>query len=775
MPILLRQILAATKVTEITPIIEAFQDEFTVHWNAVGGNENNLATVNLGSDPAAGLVERITNAIDAVLERTWLEKGSPSHLLSPRSAVAGWFQIPDGHLYNIEDARDPRIVALNEKVAVTLRDSELPDRPTVDIRDQGIGIASEEIGSSILSLHGNRKLRKLFLAGAFGQGGSTAISYSQYTVIVSRKVHAPGEQPHPVTVTIVRFNRGNVNIDKHGMYEYMVNHATGHPFTFDLPLEEFTPGTLVRHVSMDLGKYKSLMTAQTGSLWWLAHNYLFDPVLPFWIEEQRTNSSQGQGRTVTGNARLLTQGFHREDGNVEYMRTAPLTFRSGSVTVTWWVLTAEGENARNRITGYALPSQPIIITYNGQKQGQLPNTIIKNDLRLPYLERYLIVHVDCDRLDNESRRQLFPTTRESLRDTSLVEDLRRLVIDTLAGDDELKRLDQERKRRYTQRVDSESVENIRRRLANRVRTTVLAGAGGRSPRVIPPEPRPPQPPPPPIPVQEPPTLLQITSPSPRRVYAGKRFTLSFQTDADPALFLNPDSFVAVIDPPSFGQYTGTTNIRSGYGTAYFTASENLDVGAQARITIEVRPRRSPSLRDSIDAEVIALPTEAGGGPGQVPTPNINPMWVAQGDPFWVERGWNENSVAAVGHDEESYDIYVSSDNRLLNGLITRAQRRDTAAVDSIRDFYLEHISYHALLNHLDQEQVIQANGEGTEPADPEAVERLREGELRRACATLVGIMENLFEVLVTRSEEPGEDVSLSVAGAADGAAIGESS
>lgn len=775
MPALLRQLLTTSKVADITSIILAFQDHFTVHWNAVGGNENNLATINLGSDPAAGLVERITNAIDAVLEREWIEKGSPSHLLSPRRAVAEWFQIPEGHLYNIEDARDPRITGINERVTVTLRDSELPDRPTVDIRDQGIGIAAEEIGSSILSLHGNRKLRKLFLAGAFGQGGSTAISYSQYTVIVSRKVHRPGEPPHPVTATIVRFNRGNVNIDKHGMYEYMVNHATGHPFTFDIPVEEFGPGTLVRHVSMDLGKYRSVMTAQTGSLWWLAHNYLFDPVLPFRIEEERNNTSRNQARTVTGNARLLTQGLRREDGNVEYMRTAPLTFRSGSVTISWWVLTAEGDNARNRIQGYVMASQPIIITYNGQKQGQLPNTIIKNDLRLPYLERYLVVHVDCDGLDNESRRQLFPTTRESLRDTSLVEDLRRLVIDTLTGDDELKRLDQERKRRYTQRTDSESVENIRRRLAQRVRATVLAGTGGRSPRVIPPESRPPQPPPPPIPVHEPPTLLQITSPSPRRVYAGRRFTLSFQTDADPALFLNPDSFVAVIDPPSFGQYTGTTNIRDGYGTAYFTASQDLEVGASGQIMLEVRPRRSPSLRDSIDAEVVALPTEASGGPGQVPTPNINPIWVAQGEPFWTERGWDENSVATVSHDEESYDVYVSSDNRLLNGLITKAQRRDMSAVDSIRDFYLEHIAYHALLNHLDQEQASQANGDGTDRAEPEAVEQLREGELRRACATLIGIMENFFEVIITRSDDQEESRSASVPGGANGAAVSESS
>ena len=48
--------------------------------------ENNLATINLSSDPAAGLVERVTNAIDAVLEREWVQRGSQrisGHLEKP--------------------------------------------------------------------------------------------------------------------------------------------------------------------------------------------------------------------------------------------------------------------------------------------------------------------------------------------------------------------------------------------------------------------------------------------------------------------------------------------------------------------------------------------------------------------------------------------------------------------------------------------------------------------------------------------------------------------
>lgn len=447
--------------------------------------------------------------------------------------------VPHGRLSEMVDLRDAAMTTLSDRVQVTLQDSERDDRPTLDIRDHGIGIKAGEFATSILSLHKSRKLRKLFLAGAFGQGGSTALAYSAFTIIVSRPALLPDDsddRSNELAFTIVRFNEGDPLTDKHGLYEFLVDHATGHPITITAPVD-FPSGTLVRHVSIDLGKYKNVLTAPTGSLWFLAHNYLFDPVLPFRLIERRAGKNSGAQRTAAGNFRLLSKGE-----NTEYQRNAALTFRSGAVTLTWWVLSPEGDQARNRLTQYVMASKPIVVTYNGQKQGDFPNTIIKNELRLPYLERYLIVHVDCDKLDNESRRQLFPTTRESLRDTVIGDDLKRLIVDTLSGDAELQRLDDERKRRYLQRVDTAAIENIRRRLGSRVKAVLRSAAGGAGPRVLPPEPRPQPDPQPPIPMQEPPTFLEIVSPDPRKVYAGKRFTIRFRTDADPAYFLKTRQF-----------------------------------------------------------------------------------------------------------------------------------------------------------------------------------------------------------------------------------------
>lgn len=750
MRISLDHILSATRVRDVTDLVTSLSRANPIAWYPVGGNDNNLAIINLGSDPAAGLIERITNAFDAVLELEWETRGRPTEVRSPRQASAKWLDIPEGRLAGLVDLRDPAVSAMTDRIVVTLHDSERRDRPTVDIRDRGIGILGRDFSDTILSLNRSRKLQRLFLAGAFGQGGSTALSYSPYTIIVSRSAFPDDDADTDIAFTIVRFNPGDPQVDKHGRYEFLVDGSSGLPPRLLADIESFPHGTLVRHIAMDIGRYSAVLTAPTKSLWYLTHHYLFDPVVPFRISDSRSSSTAGARRSVAGNHRLLTLGDH-----TEYQRRASLTFRSGTVRITWWVLAASGDSPRNRITQYTMPSKPIVITFNGQKQGDLPNTVIKNELGLPYLDRYLLVHVDCDELDSESRRQLFPTTREALRDTPIGDDLRALVVDILAGDPELKRLDRERKQRYMRRSDSAAVENIRRRLAKRVRASLLAGRSGQGPRTSPPDGSADvrSPARTPIPVLEPPTFLEIANPLPRRIYPGRRFTLRFRTDADPAYFLHPESFVALVEPPSLGQYSGTTNVEAGYGTAYFQASESAEPGLSGAVTLEVRPSRARSLIAEAPLMVVDLPGQAGGDGQDSQTPHINPVWVTSEDAFWNENDWTTASVARVIRTEDSVDIFVSAENRNLNRLIVRAHRRDEESVDAVKEFYLEHIAFHAYLADREAgafDRVPSPGPDGGDPeGDPDPVPLL-EREIARSCETICGIIEDLFDLVAER-------------------------
>lgn len=753
---ILPKILSAGSVANITDIIEEINNAYDTRWLPVGGRNNNLATINIGTDPAAGLTERITNAIDATLEKEWIINGKPQAVNNPRSAAEDWFKIPGGRLSKVTNIRE--FESLARSIEVTLRESEKDENPTVEIRDHGLGIAGQQFANTILSLNGSNKLNKLFLLGAYGQGGSTALSFNNYTVIVSKPYFdTKGKESKDKSVfcTIVRINPGDVNKDKHEWFEYLVDAKTNLPIELEADDTVFKPGTLVKHVAMEIGKYKSAITQLTGSLWYLCHNYLFDTIVPFTIRDERKRLTKDkiENRTVGGNNRRLTLGE-----STEYQRTVPLTFRDGKAIINYWVLGTEGtDDPANRIIQYTIKSQPIIITFNGQKQGYLPNTIIKNDLKLPFLEGYLIVQIDCDSLDNESKRQLFSSTRESLRDTNILGELRKLVFDTLNGDDKLRDLDHNRKQRYLKKDENEASEKLRKRLANRINVFLKEAGTGKTVQ--------PAPPPgqsasgkkqEPIPVQDPPTFLTITTPDEKEVYPGKSFSIKFKTDAHPNYFANPDTFLAISNPHSLCSYTGTANVVGGYGHVFFKVSEEAAIGSTATLTLELRPPREKSLSANVTVLTVKFPETADPGKqGDKSAPNINTRFVGADDPTYKTEKWTNESVAVVSIDHEGVEIWVSSANKNLEKLVARAQRRSDEAVESIKNYYLEHISFYAYMSHQAKQnkEVISDPDADGEIASDALLKRMTEADLKHACETICGILTDLFDYVVISASE----------------------
>lgn len=754
---LFKELLNANTAKEVTDFLETLIDKYTVQWTPVGGYKDNIATINIGTDPAAGLAERITNAIDAVIELKWVEQGKPTDISSPRTAVENWFDIKDGKLRTINNASDKKIEELARKIKVTLRDSERENYPTVEIRDQGIGIKGEDFSKTILSLHGQNKISKLFLMGAYGQGGSTALSYNNFTIIVSKPAFLQkGEKPN-VSWTIVRINPGNIDTDKLEWFEYCVDGRNGQPFSFEIEDKDFSHGTLVRHIGMDLGKYTAKMTGPTSSLWYLAHHYLFDPIIPITISGERQkdlNQGKVENRSIFGNNRRLTRGGGDEKNLTQYQQEVSLTFRDGKVTIYYWVLTLEGsEKPMDRIKNYCLASQPIIITFNGQKQGQLSNTIIKNDLKLPFIEKYLVVQIECDNLDNESKRHLFSSTRESLRDTSILEELKKLTVDTLNEDDELKRLDKERKDRYLKKDHTEALDKLRKRLATRINVYMKTAGGGKSVKATDTKESVKTKKQQPIPVNDPPTFLQILTEEGKEVYIGKTFSIKFKTDAHPSYFNNPDAFLAVIEPHSFGSFTGSARVIDGYGIAFFKTRDSIEPGTKANITLELRPPRQKSLSGSIGIEAVGYPEGADTNKaGDKNTPNIQIHAINENDQYYKDQEWTYDTVADVDIGNESVDIFINDSNKHLTKLISKAQQYNTQAVESIKNRYREHISFCAFMISQNKIEDRLIKDGGKEIAQ-EHIEAIKKASLENSCEAIVDLINDFFQVIVTESVE----------------------
>ena len=740
-----KELITAYTPKEVTNIIKKIGTN-KILWENVGKRRNNLATINIGTDPAGGVTERITNAIDAVLELEWKVQNEPEGFRTPRRAIESWYGIEDGKISNIKSARDKKIDALSDKVQVTLYDSGKDSKPTVEIRDKGIGLEPEEFSKTILELNGSNKIGKLHLMGAFGQGGSTALAFNNYTIVISKPHFKKDERKKSkVSFTIVRINPGDVEKDKHEWYEYIVNKATGQPFTLEINDDDFEAGTLVRHILMDLGKYSGSMTAPQRGLWYLAHNYLFDPLIPFTISDRRKGKTDN--RTVTGNNRLLTYTENRE-----YHNQVTLTFKTGKVTVYWWVLNTLGKDPRERIKHYTSVSNPFVITHNGQKQGTFGNGLIKKDLKLPYLDRYLIVQIETDYLDNDSKRQLFSSTRESLKETAIVEELTKLVVDTLNEDDKLKQLDKERKQRYFTKDDTQVLDSLKKRLARRINTYLQSSGGGTSVGTSSVGESSPTKKLPEIPFEDPPTFFEITTNSPKEVYANKSFSIKFKTDAHPNYFAKAETFAAFIDPQSIGSYTGTARVNNGYGIAYFKTNEDTEVGDKGEITLDLRPIGQKSLSSSIEIEIIERPEDAGKDDnGKNKSPNIRVDFIGEEHPFFTENNWNENSVASVISDQDEIVVYVSEENKNLQKLVVRAQRKNDDAVQNIKNKYLEHISFHAFV--LDKNSPDKILSKDDEEIPSESYEKVKESELRNASETVCGMINDFFESIIIESIE----------------------
>jgi len=749
------QLLKANTAKEVTDILEVLTDDYDITWIPVGGRGNNQSTINMGTDPAAGLIERITNSIDAVLDLEWYKQGCPEDINSPRTAAQKWFGLQDGKLRNIDDPSSKNIQELVRRIRVTLKDSERESFPTVEIRDFGTGIVGEDFSRNILSLNDDNKIDKLHQMGAYGQGGSTALSFNTFTIIISRphKILNKGDK---TSFSIVRFNSGGLGQRKLGWYEYCVG-QNNIPLSVTIPIENFKAGTLVRHIGMDLGKFTAKMTGPTSSLWYLAHHYMFDTILPFTISGERLkdlNKGRIENRSVLGNNRRLTRGGGDEKHLTQYMRDATLTFRDGKVTLYYWVLTIEGDKPWDRIKNYTHASQPIVISFNGQKQGHLLNSIIKQELKLPFLEKYLVVQIECDQLDNESKRQLFSSTRENTRDTSIKKELEKLVIDTLSADDELKRLDKERRDRYLKKDETEALDKLRKRLASRINQYIKASGGGSGVKATETGETVKTKKQPPIPINDPPTFIEITTPNEKEVYSGKTFSIKFKTDAHPNLFTNPDWFFAIIEPHSFGSYTGSARVVDGYGIAYFKTRESVEKGQAGIITLELRPPRQKTLSDTLDILSIPFPEDSDSTKaGSKSTPNIEIIPVNENDPYYKDHGWSGKTVAEIADDEDAVFIYINDSNNNLTKLIERAQQYSTQAVESIKNRYREHIGFCAFMiekNKVEDNLIFDEN----QVLLPEHVETIKKADLENGCETVCGMISDFFEYIRT---ETGED------------------
>lgn len=442
-----------------------------IRWVPVGGIENNVHPVEAASDPALALVERPTNSIDALLDLRARELAETAP--SPHEAARRWWGVPPDGLSSMSEESRRKLA---DQIRVTMVESDVTDRPTVVIQDQGTGQHPDDFPNTLLSLLASNKKGSTHVMGVYNAGGAASYKFARGTVIVSRL--APtllmGREDE-VGITVVRYDPLDPDKFKSGVYVYMVSKDGSVPRLDISEMPDLPFGTQVRLIEYQLSRYARGASEPKSSLWHLFHAALPDPALPFRIIETRVDRFSGlkgspARRVVTGLLHLLSRTGTTRYSDERQIQLGPA---KGSVYLRYFVLSEESDP-----DAYTTTEQGLALTLNGQRQLTKDRQWLKRNLDLFFLFRRLIVLVDGTLLTNAAKRDVFASTRETGVDSPLTKEILDRVVQELREDDNLYSLEEEAKRRVLESATRSTTERVKRQLAGQIAAYVKGTLGG---------------------------------------------------------------------------------------------------------------------------------------------------------------------------------------------------------------------------------------------------------------------------------------------------------
>ncbi len=646
---LLSQLLAADKLEEVRQLIDEFVQLKAgwVVWRPVGDRKNNSGTIQAAGDPARSLIERVTNGIDAVIERAHQEHHGKPDCRTPREAVQAWFGVPAAGLHKLSDVARRKLAQNSVTLALTPGDGRA--KRTVMVADKGLGLTAEQMPRTILSLNAENKIDKFYLAGAFGQGGSATFASSDYTLIASRSAKSAGT----IAFTVVKLEPPQGI--KLGTYVYLT--VSGNvPTTSDIPdaFGEFS--TVVKHFGYDLDDYPSPLGP--NSLYGRAQSTLFEPVLPFWFE----NKVHGYSRTIKGSRTALNGAKDEDEEERKLSADSPLFFADlgeyGQIGIEYWVLEPSAKFAPNK--AYVNGSKPIVLTINGQTHAEWSANILRKDAELMHLASRMVVHLDCNQLSFDAKRVLFVSNREESRKGLVQNLILQELLGALKADEKLAELEEQARLAGMKEKDENAEREVRKEVARMLRLFGFAasedagdkkskdskekGPGGENKK--------PRPKPEPIQLNEPPSFVELVGDDPIEFYPGQRRYLRVRTDAHSKYHdssdLTKSRFSFLVDGDEV-KPSGSSELRDGHMRVIFAANPEAGVGSSGKLTVELRPPSRATLSSSIGYQIVDTPPAKPSG-AKIDLPNIDCQPVeSKESEEWVSLGWPDD-VTEVASD-----------------------------------------------------------------------------------------------------------------------------
>ena len=399
-------------------------------WAALGGYENNFSTVGgQHEDPTGALVDKMINGIDAVLMAQCFSSGvSPESYKAPQTmveAVERFFKIRGGKLGSIDPTERTKLA---ETFGLRLIAVGSKESPCYLLTDKGEGQTPMMFPDTFLSLGRSNKLRTPFVQGKFNSGGTGVLQFcgtKNYQLIASKRhPDAPRKAVDDSAdfwgFTLVR-RLAPANGRRNSMYVYLA--PQGNVLTFDATAINVLPGNYTPNrpprpydrpleygtcIKLYNYRWPSKSPATTEARY-AVERFLHGPCLPFRVTETRGYEANYYSTTISGVwARMDSENVSQARVEKGFPATAELDIQGVGFLPYKMVVFSENINPRHVPHG-------VFFTFNGQVQGQLPRDFIRNRLKFDYLNKYLLVSIDCTQMEALAREDLLMTSRDRLR------------------------------------------------------------------------------------------------------------------------------------------------------------------------------------------------------------------------------------------------------------------------------------------------------------------------------------------------------------------------
>jgi hypothetical protein len=401
-------------------------------WQPFGGFGMNLNQINnQQSDATAALVEKLINSIDAVLMAECHYAGiDPKGADAPRTmaeAVQRLFKVKDGRLENLTPTER---TALAERIHFAATGTK--KEPCYLVVDRGEGQTPNSFKDTFLSLTKQNKDDIPFVQGRFNCGGTGVLPFCgehKYQLIVSRRhPSCPAEAADGTRdlwgFTIVRRQRAAPG-RKSSMYVFLA--PGGSILSFARPTIMALPGQSAKNkpappyaVELPYGtciklynyqwKKKTLVTTDGR---YELERFLHSVPLPLRISETREYKANYYSTTLSGILAHASEEGEEHDSSSKFEKGLSPAY--GEVNLAGvgrlpykLFLLKEDFDAGNFPHG-------VYFTLNGQVHGDLPANFISSTLKFDYLQKTLLVSVDCTEMDQAVREDFLMASRDRVR------------------------------------------------------------------------------------------------------------------------------------------------------------------------------------------------------------------------------------------------------------------------------------------------------------------------------------------------------------------------